>query len=157
MTGRRNRAQAPKQTLACGILPCKPKSGTFSLREKSGSSPRAPADLSRRESRYLARLRGKYFLRLAFYMDYKNGIERIFSFSKQPWNSVRTSLVPLSICLWEVLACGDSSPKFKVFAVSFRFCAEFTKRSIFGAVGGLRYRILQSETASEWSLSFSLC
>ena len=41
---------------------------------------------------------------------------------------MRTSLVPLSICLWEVLACGDSSPKFKVFAVSFRFCAEFTKR-----------------------------
>ena len=32
-----------------GMMPCKPKSGTFSLREKSGSSPRAPADLSRRE------------------------------------------------------------------------------------------------------------
>ena len=48
-----------------GMMPCKPKSGTFSLREKSGSSPRAPADLSRRESRYLTRSRGKYFFLLA--------------------------------------------------------------------------------------------
>ena len=38
----------------------------------------------------------------------KNGTARIFSFSEQPQNSVRTSLVPLSICLWEVLACGAS-------------------------------------------------
>ena len=50
---------------SAGRMPCKPKSGTFSLREKSGSSPRAPADLSRRESRYLTRLRGKYFFLLA--------------------------------------------------------------------------------------------
>ena len=71
MTGRRNRApnaaKFGKRCLPNWFFP-----------------PCAPADLSRRESRYLARLRGKYFLRLAFYMDYKNGIERIFSFSKQP-------------------------------------------------------------------------
>ena len=41
-----------------------------------------------------------------FIFGSKNGIERIFSLSKQPQNSVRTSLVPLSICLWEVRACG---------------------------------------------------
>ena len=63
MTGRRNRAQAPR-----------------------GSSPRAP------------------LLRLAFYMDYKNWIAKILSRSEQPQNSVRTSLVPLSICLWKVRA-----------------------------------------------------
>ena len=65
MTGRRNRAQAPR-----------------------GSSPRAP------------------LLRLAFYMDYKNWIAKILSRSEQPQNSVRTSLVPLSICLREVLVCS---------------------------------------------------
>ena len=40
-----------------------------------GSSPLRPRRYFRAaEIRYLARLRGKYFLRLAFYMDYKNGI-----------------------------------------------------------------------------------
>ena len=39
-----------------------------------------------------------------FIFGSKNGIERIFSLSKQPQNSVRTSLVPLSICLWEIRA-----------------------------------------------------
>ena len=36
----------------------------------------------------------------------RNGTERISSQSEQPQNSVRTSLVPLSICLCEALACG---------------------------------------------------
>ena len=40
---------------SAGILPCKPKSGTFSLREKSGTSPRAPLFL------------------LALYLDQKMG------------------------------------------------------------------------------------
>ena len=88
MTGRRNRAQAPKQTLACGSLPASclasQKAGHFPCGKSLVPPPRAPADLSRRESRYLARLRGKYFLRLAFYMDQKNWIEKSFSFSKQP-------------------------------------------------------------------------
>ena len=31
---------------SAGRMPCKPKSGTFYLRENSGSSLRAPADIS---------------------------------------------------------------------------------------------------------------
>ena len=38
----------------------------------------------------------------------RNGTVEIFSFSEQPQNSVRTSLVPLSICLREIRACGAS-------------------------------------------------
>jgi len=48
------------------MMPCKPNI----------SSPRAPADLSRRESRYLARLRGKYFLRLALLWIKKIGYRK---------------------------------------------------------------------------------
>ena len=53
-----------KQTLSCkvfrrrnaGRMPCKPKSGTFSLREKSGSPPPRPRRYFRAaEIRYLAR------------------------------------------------------------------------------------------------------
>ena len=51
-----------------------------------------------------------------------------FSQSEQPWNSVRTSFGCWSICLREVLACGNNLPKFKVFAVPFRFRAEPAER-----------------------------
>ena len=43
------------------------------------------------------------------YYGSKNGIEKIFGLSEQPQNSVRTSLVPLSICLCKVRTCGASS------------------------------------------------
>ena len=61
-----------------GMMPCKPKSGTFSLREKSGSSPLRPRrsfpqGISRRESRYLTRSRGKYFFLLALLWIKKMG------------------------------------------------------------------------------------
>ena len=49
MTGRRNRAHAPKQTLSCGILPAEclasQKAGHFPC-GKSLVLPRAPADIS---------------------------------------------------------------------------------------------------------------
>ena len=39
--------------------------------------------------------------------------------------------------------CGDNLLKFKAFAIPFRFRAEFTERSIFGVVGGIRCGKLQ--------------
>ena len=54
-------AQAPRNKLclarrSAGRMPCKPKSGTFSLREKSGSPPPRPRRYFRAaEIRYLAR------------------------------------------------------------------------------------------------------
>ena len=45
-------------------------------------------------------------LPLAFLYGSKNWLAKIFSLSEQPWNSVRTSLVPLSICLCEVRDCS---------------------------------------------------
>ena len=43
------------------------------------------------------------------FIYYKNWLAKSFSFSEQPQSSVRTSLlVPLSICLCEIHACGDA-------------------------------------------------
>ena len=98
MTGRRNRAQTAtkfgKRCLPNWFFPLRPRRSF-------------PQGISHRESRYLAQKRGKFFLPWLYYGS-KNGIERIFGLSKQPQNSVRTSLVPLSICLREVRACGDA-------------------------------------------------
>ena len=84
-----------------------------------GSSPLRPRrsfpqGISRRESRYLAQKRDKYFdaisrqifLPFGFLYGSKNWLAKIFGFSEQPYNSVRTSLVPLSICLWEIFSGG---------------------------------------------------
>ena len=86
-----------------------------------GSSPLRPRrsfpqGISRRESRYLAQKRDKYFdaisrqifLPFGFLYGSKNWLAKIFGFSEQPYNSVRTSLVPLSICLLEFFSCGAS-------------------------------------------------
>ena len=75
-----------------------------------------PHGNSRRESRYLAQKRDKYFdaisrqifLPFGFLYGSKNWLAKIFGFSEQPYNSVRTSLVRCSICLWEFRACGAS-------------------------------------------------
>ena len=97
MTGRRNRAQAAakfgKRCLPNWFLPPRPRRSF-------------PQGISHRESRYLARSRGKYFLRLAFYMDQKNWIQRISNFSEQPRGSVRTSFGCRSICLPKDFACS---------------------------------------------------
>ena len=51
-----------------------------------------------------------------------------------------SSWAPTPTRLWKISVCGNSLPKLKVFAVSFRFRAEFTERSIFGVAGGIRCR-----------------
>ena len=93
MTGRRNRAQAPKQTLACGSLPAwclaSQKAGHFPC-GKSLVPP--PAPLSS----------------IGFLYGSKNGIQRISSLSKQPYSLVQTSFGCWSICLREIRDCGDS-------------------------------------------------
>ena len=86
-------AQAPRNKLclarrSAGRMPCKPKSGTFSLREKSGSPPPRPRRYFRAaEIRYLARkqsARDKSILLFRLYMDQKNWIAKILSRSEQP-------------------------------------------------------------------------
>ena len=124
MTGRRNRAHAPKQTLACkafrrrnaGRMPRAKKRDIFPAGKVWFLPPRPrryfPHGNSRRESRYLAQKRDKYFdaisrqifLPFGFLYGSKNWLAKIFGFSEQPYNSVRTSLVRCSICLWEVFS-----------------------------------------------------
>ena len=112
MTGRRNRAHAAakfgKLCLPNWFFP-----------------PCAPADLSRRESRYLPRLRGKYFFLLALYMDYKNWIAKVFIFSEQPQSSVLTSFGCCSICLRKFFSCGASwaPPPTRLWEVLLKFPA----------------------------------
>ena len=82
-----------------GMMPCKPNI----------SSPRAPADLSRREfpegKVVIWRVHAANFSsRLAFYMDQKNWTVKSFSLSEQPQGLVRTSFGCCSICSWEIRA-----------------------------------------------------
>ena len=53
--GRTHGSGVAKQTLSCYALLRKPKSGTFSLREKSGPPPRPRRYFRAAEIRYLAR------------------------------------------------------------------------------------------------------
>ena len=52
------------------------------------------------------------------------------------------NIISATVYLFVGSPCLRGQPlKFKVFDVLFRFRAEFTERSIFGAVGGIRCRI----------------
>ena len=108
MNGRRNRAHAPKQTLACGSLPASCRHDALQAKYFLPPRPRRsfPQGISHRESRYLTRSRGKYFFLLALYLDQKNWTQRISNFSKQPRGSVRTSFGCCSICLRNFLVAG---------------------------------------------------
>ena len=90
MTGRRNRAHAAakfgKRCLPNWFFPLRPRRYFRAA-----------------EIRYLPRKRGKFFLPWLYYGS-KNGIEKIFYFSKQPQNSVRTSFGCRSVCLREIFA-----------------------------------------------------
>ena len=96
MTGRRNRAQAAtkfgKRCLPNWFLPPAPP-------------PIFPAGNFPKGKSLFDAISRQIFLPSGFIMDQKNWTAKSFSFSEQPQNSVRTSLVPLSICLWEVRAC----------------------------------------------------
>ena len=78
-------AQAPRNKLclarrSAGRMPCKTKSGTFSLREKSGSPPPRPRRYFRAAKiRYLTRFRGKYFFLLALLWIKKIGQRKVLA------------------------------------------------------------------------------
>ena len=99
------------------------------LRRRRGSSPRAPADLSRRESRYLARLRGKYFLRLAFYMDQKRGYRGLQTLANSREVQCEHHLVAgLFVCEKSVLKMGRGVVNTAVSRRPLQSCSKLSQK-----------------------------
>ena len=99
-----------------------------------------PQGISRRESRYLTRLCGKYFLRLALLWIKKLDTEN-FKLQRTAMK-FGANIIWLPVYLFVGSPCLRGQPlKFKAFAVLFCSRAELAERSIFGAVGGIRCRI----------------
>ena len=71
-----------------------------------GSSPLRPRRSFPQGKSLFDAFSRQIFLPSGFIMDQKNWTAKSFSFSEQPQNSVRTSLVPLSICLCKFFSWG---------------------------------------------------